>query len=89
MIPIRGLFEAHLTVASLQRAMDFYGRVLGLSCAHRVEERKVAFYWLGAPGESMLGLWEAGSAPQRMSLHVAFRVDLPDLLMAPLRLREA
>ena len=31
----------------------------------------------------MLGLWEAGTGPQRMSLHLAFRVDLADLLKAP------
>jgi lactoylglutathione lyase len=89
MIPIHGLFEAHLNVASLPRAMDFYGGVLGLSLAHVVEARRVAFYWLGSPGESMLGLWEVGSTPQRSSLHVAFRVELADLLTAPRRLSEA
>jgi lactoylglutathione lyase len=52
-------------------------------------ERRVAFYWLGGAGTSMLGLWEAGASPQRMSLHPAFRTDLPDLLEAPGRLRAA
>lgn len=89
MIPIHELFEAHLNVANLSRAMDFYGGVLGLTCAHVIEERRVAFYWLGSPGESMLGVWEVGSTPQRSSLHVAFRVELADLLVAPQRLREA
>jgi lactoylglutathione lyase len=89
MIPIRGLFEAHLNVNDLPRAMDFYGRVLGLSLAHVVEARRVAFYWLGSPGESMLGIWEVGSTPQRSSLHVAFRVELADLLAAPERLKAA
>ena len=37
----------------------------------------------------MLGLWEVGTSPQRLSLHVAFRSDLPDLLDAPVRLRAA
>jgi len=30
MIPIRGLFETHLTVKDLQRSMSFFGEVLGL-----------------------------------------------------------
>jgi lactoylglutathione lyase len=37
----------------------------------------------------MLGVWEVGTAPQRLSLDLAFRVDLPDLLEAPERLRTA
>lgn len=37
----------------------------------------------------MLGVWEVGSAPQRMSLHIAFTVDLSDVLEAPTRLRAA
>ena len=34
----------------------------------------------------MLGLWEVGALPLQMNLHVAFRVDLEDLLLAPERL---
>jgi len=37
----------------------------------------------------MLGLWEVGTGPQRLSLHIAFRADLPDLLHAAVRLRAA
>jgi lactoylglutathione lyase len=88
-IPIRDLFETHLTVADLNRSMSFYGKTLGLKLAQVFPERKAAFYWIGRPGESMLGLWETGSAPQRMSLHVAFTVELSDLLSAPQRLRAA
>ncbi len=83
MIPIRDLFESHLTVSDLDRAMAFYGRTLGLELARVFPDRRVAFYWIGGPGQSMLGLWEAGSGPQRLSLHVAFKVDLQDLLGAP------
>ena len=36
----------------------------------------------------MLGLWEVGTGPQRLSLHIAFRADLPDL-HAAVRLRAA
>jgi catechol 2,3-dioxygenase-like lactoylglutathione lyase family enzyme len=87
MIPIRDLFESHLTSTNLERSMKFFGDVLGLELAYVVPERKVAFYWIGGRGQSMFGVWEVGTAPQRMSLHVAFTVDLPDLLEAPARLR--
>jgi len=89
MIPIRDLFESHLTTTDLARSMEFYGGVLGLELAYAVPERKVAFYWIGGRGESMLGIWEVGSAPQRMNLHLALKVDLADLLAAPARLRAA
>jgi len=87
MIPVRDLFETHLTVADLPRSMSFYGETLGLELAEVFWERKVAFYWIGGRGNSMLGLWEAGTGPQRMSLHLAFRTDLNDLVEAPPRLR--
>ena len=87
--PIHGLFEAHLTVAELQRSMDFYGSVLGLELAHVVRERKAAFYWIGGPAQAMLGLWEVGTGPLQMKLHLAFSVDLSALLKAPARLRAA
>lgn len=89
MIPIRDLFETHLTVADLRRSMSFFGETLGLKLAQVFPERKAAFYWIGQPGDSMLGLWETGTTPQRMSLHVAFTVELDDLLRAPQRLRAA
>ncbi|HEV2446642.1 MAG TPA: VOC family protein [Candidatus Sulfopaludibacter sp.] len=89
MVPIRHLFETHLTVADLQRSMAFYGQTLGLELAAVFQERKVAFYWIGGRGNSMLGLWESGSGPQKLSLHFAFRTDLEDLLSAPDRLRAA
>jgi lactoylglutathione lyase len=89
MIPIQSLFEGHLTVADLRRSMSFYGDLLGLELAQVFDERKVAFYWVGAKRESMLGLWEVGTSPQKMVLHIAFRVGLQDLLDAPARLTAA
>jgi lactoylglutathione lyase len=89
MIPIRDLFEAHLTVKDLERSMSFFGGALGLELAQVSRERRVAFYWIGRRGDSMLGLWEVGTGPQRLSLHLAFRVDLDHLLQAPERLRAA
>ena len=89
MIPIHGLFEAHLTVSHLKRSMAFYGETLGLNLAGIFPDRRAAFYWMGDPGQSMLGIWETGASPQRMNLHIAFKVALPDLMDAPKRLRAA
>jgi lactoylglutathione lyase len=88
-VPISDLFEAHLTVSELDRAIAFYKDVLGLRLAHLFPERNVAFFWIGAPGRAMLGLWEAGTMPISISLHVAFQVALSDLREAPSRLQKA
>lgn len=87
MISPQGLFESHLTVTNLERSMAFFGNTLALEPAQVFQEGRVAFYWIGGRGNSMLGLWEVGTGPQRLSLHLAFRVDLKDLLDAPARLR--
>jgi lactoylglutathione lyase len=89
MVPVRDLFEGHLTVSDLSRSMAFFGDVLGLELANIVPERRVAFYWIGGRGEAMLGLWEVGAVPQKLNLHLAFRTDLDDLLQAPGQLRTA
>ena len=89
MVPVRDLFESHLTVIDLQRSMAFFGQTLGLELAEVFWDRRVAFYWIGGRGNSMLGLWEVGTSPQKLSLHVAFQVDLPDLLDAPAQFRIA
>jgi len=52
-----------------------------------VPERGAAFFWVGGPGEAMLGLWSLGSAPMGLSLHVAFRASLEDVMDACERLR--
>jgi lactoylglutathione lyase len=88
-IPICDLFESHLNVADLARSMKFFGETLGLELAREFPERKVAFYWIGGRGNSMLGLWESGSSPHRLNLHLAFRVDFKNLLEAPTRLKAA
>lgn len=86
-VPVSGLFEAHLSVSDLNRSVAFYRDVVGLTLAYEVPERGAAFFWIGTPGESMLGLWTLGSAPIGLSLHVAFRVSLDDVLQACERLR--
>jgi lactoylglutathione lyase len=88
-IEIRGLFESHFTVADLDRSVAFYRDRLGLPLARIFPERRVAFFWIGSAGKAMLGLWETGASPQRMSLHVAFEVSLESVLASPLALQEA
>ena len=86
-VPVRGLYETHLTVGDLGRSVAFYRDVVGLPLALEVPERAAAFLWVGDRERSMLGLWSLGSAPMGLSLHVAFDVALDDLLEAPERLR--
>ena len=89
LIPIADLFEAHLSASNLDRAVAFYGGQLALPLAGIFPERRVAFFWIGAPGKAMLGVWEAGTMPMSFNLHVAFRVALTDLQQAPSRLQKA
>jgi lactoylglutathione lyase len=88
-IPIVDLFEAHLRVSDLDRSIRFYGDQLGLTLAHVLPERGVAFFWIGAPGKAMLGLWKGTMDPTSASAHVAFNVALNDVLAAPSVLRNA
>jgi lactoylglutathione lyase len=89
MIPVEALFEVHLPVTDLDRAIRFYRDVLGLRLAQVFEARRAAFFWIGPAGNAMLGLWGTGSGPQRMALHTAFRASLEDVLAAPSALRSA
>jgi lactoylglutathione lyase len=86
---VTGLFESHLTVRDVPRAVAFYRDVVGLELAYDVPERGAAFLWIGAPGRAMLGLWSLGSMPMAASLHIAFAMELDDVLAAPARLRGA
>jgi lactoylglutathione lyase len=86
-VRVRGLYETHLMVSDLDRSLAFYRDVVGLPVALEVPERAAAFLWIPDSRRSMLGLWSRGSAPMGMTLHIAFAVDLEDLLEAPARLR--
>ena len=79
---IEAVYETHLPVADLSRSIAFYRDVLGLELASQPPERGVAFFWVGARATGMLGLWHAGSAPLRMTLHCAFRMPKASLLRA-------
>jgi len=89
-IPIKGLFEAHIIVRDLQRSVAFYRDVLGLEVGIEQPERPATFLWVGGRGKSMLGIFTLGSWPtQMMQHHLSFQVKLEDLLAAPQRLRLA
>lgn len=81
-VRVRSLFEAHLPVADMARAVAFYRDVIGLEIAYEDAGRGLAFLWAGEPGGAMLGLWSLGTAPMGMRLHVAFAVELGDVLRA-------
>jgi catechol 2,3-dioxygenase-like lactoylglutathione lyase family enzyme len=76
---IKDLFETHLFVRSLDRSIEFYRDVLGLEICHVETERKAAFFWIGMPKKSMLGLWEV--AHERIEKrHFAFTCSADDVL---------
>mgnify|MGYP001050891598 CR=1 FL=1 len=77
------LFEAHLTVSDLDAAIAFYRDRVGLELAHVVPARQAAFFWVGSRGSTMLGLWAAGSAPQKTTTHIAFVATRDDVVSAP------
>jgi lactoylglutathione lyase len=87
MIEARDLFEVHLTVRNLDESIRFYRDIVGLTLAHVTDQRQAAFLWIGRGRRAMLGLWVAGSAPQSITLHTAFRVARADVLAAPRVLR--
>src|SRR5262245_6985835 len=82
-IQVDHLFEAHLLVSDLSRSIAFYRDQLGFEVAHVIPARGAAFLWIGPRGGTMLGLWAAGSAPQKTTSHVAFGTDVDDVLAAP------
>ncbi|MEQ1675389.1 MAG: VOC family protein [Chitinophagaceae bacterium] len=76
---IKGLYETHISVASLERSVDFYKNVLGLQLAHLEEGRRIAFFWIGKPKEYMLGVWEKPK-DELQARHFAFHCDADFIL---------
>lgn len=77
---IHGLYESHLTVADLARSIAFYRDVVGLELARTFAERRIAFFWVDDRKTGMLGLWETGSGPLKMRLHIAFSMSREGVL---------
>ncbi|MGD9647828.1 MAG: VOC family protein [Pirellulales bacterium] len=88
-VPVSGLFETHINVRSLDASIAFYRDTVGLELACRLDERRVAFFWIGGRGQAMLGLWETGTSPNAMRLHLAFSCSVADVLAAPQKLMAA
>lgn len=80
----RGLFETHLHVANLEKAMSFYEDILGLELGRKETEHRSAFYWIGNRS-TMLGIWErppwanSNSGNLVQPQHLAFEVGFDDL----------
>src|SRR6202051_3103361 len=87
--PIEGLWETHITVRDLHRSIAFYRDVVGLTLAHTVPERHVAFFWIGQPRQAMLGLWSTLTSPMGMKLHYAFQVTVEDAIASIAVLQDA
>ncbi|MCR8845921.1 VOC family protein [Paenibacillus sp. SC116] len=75
---INHLYETHIQVTNLEQSIAFYKK-LGLELAHFIEERRVAFFYIGKDRQ-MLGIWEVPHGTEIKKRHFAFGVDLEDLL---------
>ncbi|ART76038.1 glyoxalase [Sutcliffiella horikoshii] len=77
------LYETHVKTISLESAVAFY-RSLGLELAYFLEERRVAFFFLGDSGkkQQMLGIWEVNEH-EFVRSHFAFKVSLEQLRSVP------
>ncbi|MDP4162774.1 MAG: VOC family protein [Bacillota bacterium] len=77
------LYETHVYTRNLEAAIAFY-EGLDLELAYVINERRVAFFWLGDADkkEQMLGIWEVPEEKFRTS-HFAFYVSLDELLQVP------
>ena len=64
-VAIEGLFETHLAVRDLDRSVAFYRDVVGLQPALHDPDLGAAFFWIGVPGQAMLGLWRPGRRQTR------------------------
>lgn len=77
------LYETHVYTKKLEEAIAFYQN-LDLELAYVINERRVAFFWLGdsAKKEQMLGVWEVPEDKFRKS-HFAFYVNFDELMNVP------
>jgi lactoylglutathione lyase len=75
---IQGLFETHIKTRNLEKSIQFYEQVLGLKLGHLEQQRRIAFFWIGAPGQAMLGVWET-PAESWTKNHFAFTITLEQM----------
>ena len=86
MTRVEGLYETHLTVASLAVSIPFYRDIVGLELAQVFEDR-MAFFWVAGKERGMLGLWQSGRAPMGLRLHLAFATSLDGVVGAAAHLK--
>lgn len=72
---IKGLYEAHVQVGDLERAIEFYER-LGLETTWK--KAPIAFLRI-EQGRSWLGLWERPAGDHVAARHLAFRIEFAEL----------
>ncbi|MGD6782318.1 VOC family protein [Sutcliffiella horikoshii] len=77
------LYETHVKTVNLDAAVSFY-KSLGLELAYFLEERRVAFFFLGDSEnkQQMLGVWEVNEH-EFVRSHFAFKVSLEQLRSVP------
>ncbi|WP_040950972.1 VOC family protein [Gorillibacterium massiliense] len=76
---IRGIFETHINVRDFEKSAEFYEKLMNILPLYEDRNRKSKFYWVGKPGESMLGIRENYPSPLVQRQHFAFRVDIEDI----------
>ena len=86
MTEVIGLYETHLTVASLEVSIPFYREIVGLELATTFEAR-MAFFWIAGKQGGMLGLWQSGRSPMGLRLHIALQTSLAGILGAAAHLK--
>lgn len=79
---IQGIFETHINVSDYKKSAEFYEQLLHIIPLHHDPFRKSKFYWVGKPGESMLGIRENYPSSLIQRQHFAFRIALEDMPQA-------
>lgn len=87
-IIIQNIYETHLHVRNLEKAINFYQNKLGLTLARKLSKRRVAFFWVGENKQQMLGLWEVNNIEDFELRHFAFGVNLEFLMTSKAWLEE-
>lgn len=82
LILIKGIFETHINVSDYKKSAEFYEKLLNIIPLHEDAKRKSKFYWVGQPGQSMLGIRENYPSSLVQRQHFAFKVDLEDISSA-------
>ena len=89
MIAVQDLFEAHLTVTDLDRSVEFYRDVVGLQLGARHGRASGCVLLDRSRRQRDARTLAGGVGPQRMTMHIAFRVSAAEVIAAPAVLRSA